>query len=112
MPMGFQNAPGILQHRVMSALHKYIGVFCHVYLDNIVVWSDNLDEHIKHCCLLLRALTNAKLYCNKKKTKLFCFKIIFLGHTISQDGIEADERKAGNLRIGLFLPLQRRSGCS
>ena len=39
-------------------------------------------------------LIDAKLYCNKKKTKLFCFRVNFLGHTISQDGIEADEKKA------------------
>ena len=44
--------------------------------------------------MIFQALIDAKLYCNKKKTKLFCFRVNFLEHTISQDGIEADEKKA------------------
>ena len=75
----------------MSALQKYVGVFCHVYLDDIVVWSENVNEDITHCQLILQALIDAKLYCNKKKTKLLCFRVSFLGHTISQDGIEANK---------------------
>ena len=49
MPMGFRNMLGIQQQRVMSALQKYIGVFCHVYLDDILIWSENVNDHITHC---------------------------------------------------------------
>jgi len=72
MPMGYQNAPSIHQRRVTAALRKYLGKFCHI---------------------IFQALIDAKLYCNKKKMKLFCFRVNFLGHTISQDGIEADKKK-------------------
>ena len=44
--------------------------------------------------MIFQALIDAKLYYNKKKTKLFSFRVNFLGHTISQNGIEADEKKA------------------
>lgn len=43
---------------------------------------------------VLEALMTHKLYCNPKKTKLFCTEICFLGHCISKNGIKADEGKA------------------
>ena len=93
MPMGIKNAPSIHQRRVMAALRPFIGKICHVYLDDIVIWSDNLDDHVKNVRTILQALEDAKLYCNPKKTKLFCTEIIFLGHQISARGIEPDEGK-------------------
>ena len=45
----------------------------------------------------MEALRKAKLYVNEKKTKLFCYEIHFLGHKISQKGIEADEGKANKI---------------
>ena len=46
----------------------------------------------------LQALEDAKLYCNPKKTKLFCTEILFLGHRISAKGIEPDEGKADRIK--------------
>ena len=94
MPMGIKNAPAIHQRRVTAALRPFIGKICHVYLDDIVIWSDDLEEHARNVRTILNALENAKLYCNPKKTKLFCTEIHFLGHRISTRGIEPDEGKA------------------
>ena len=98
MPMGIKNAPSIHQRRVSAALRPFIGKICHVYLDDIVLWSDNLDDHISNVRCILQALEEAKLYCNPKKTKLFCTEIHFLGHRISSRGIEPDEGKADRIR--------------
>lgn len=97
MPQGLRNAPSIHQRRVTAALRKYIGVFCHVYLDDIIIWSQSVEEHEKHCRLIMEALREAKLYCNPKKTKLFCLEVDFLGHHISARGIEADNRKVDRI---------------
>ena len=94
MPMGYRNAPSIQQRRVIAALRKYLGKICHIYLDDIIVCSQDIVEHEKNVQLILQALIDAKLYCNKKKSRLFSFRVNFLGHMISQDGIEADEKKA------------------
>ena len=94
MPMGIKNAPAIHQRRVTSALHPFIGRICHVYLDNIVVWSTDLDMHVQNVTTILQTLQENKLYCNPKKTKLFCMEIHFLGHWILATGIKADEGKA------------------
>ena len=93
MPMGFRNAPAIHQHRVAMALQKHIGKICHVYLDNIIIWSQTMEEHIRNVQTILNALKEAKLYVNRKKTALFSHEIDFLGHRISHAGIKADNKK-------------------
>ena len=94
MPMGIKNAPAIHQRRVTAALRPFIGRICHIYLDDIVIWSKSIDTHVQNVTTILNALKENKLYCNPKKTKLFCTEIRFLGHRISSSGIEADEGKA------------------
>ena len=93
MPMGIKNAPAIHQRRVTAALRPWIGRFCHVYMDDIAVWSNSLDDHSENITKLLQSLLDNELYLNPKKTKLFCSEIRFLGHRISAKGVEADENK-------------------
>jgi hypothetical protein len=91
--MGIKNAPTIHQRRVTAALRPWIGKFCHVYLDDIIIWSQSMTEHKQNVTTILQALQKNKLYCNPKKTTLFCTEICFLGHRISATGIEADDGK-------------------
>jgi hypothetical protein len=93
MPMGLRNAPPIHQRRVTAALRPFIGRICHVYLDDIVIWSNTIDEHTKHIRMILTALRNASLYCNPKKCEFYLLEMDFLGHHISQRGIEARTSK-------------------
>ena len=97
MPMGLKNAPAIHQRRVTAALRDLIGKICHIYLDDIVIWSQSLEEHTKNVRLVLKALKDARLYVNPDKTNLFCLEIDFLGHHISARGIEADNKKADRI---------------
>jgi hypothetical protein len=93
MPMGLKNAPAIHQRRVTAALRQWIGKICHIYLDDIIIWSDTMEEHIKNVDTILGALRAAGLYCNPRKTHLFETEIDFLGHHVSSKGIEADGKK-------------------
>jgi hypothetical protein len=97
MPMGLQNSPATHQWRVTLALKDLIGRICHVYLDDIIIWSQSLTEHECNVSLVLEALDNAQLYCSSKKSSLFNTKINFLGHTISLEGIEADSSKVNRI---------------
>jgi hypothetical protein len=78
---------------VTAALREYIGKFCHVYLDDIIIWSENVEEHDAHIRKVMDALKAHSLYCNPRKTKLFRYEVDFLGHHISARGIEADPKK-------------------
>ena len=97
MPMGLKNAPAIHQRHVTAALREHLGKFCHIYLDDIVIWSQTLDEHVRNVKAVLDALRKSRLYVNPDKTNLFCLEIDFLGHHISSRGIEADEKKADRI---------------
>ena len=93
MPMGLRNSPAVHQQRVFSALHSLISKICHVYLDDIIIWSNSLTEHETNVALVLEALRKGSLYCSIQKSVLFCTEVDFLGHHISKRGIEADPRK-------------------
>jgi hypothetical protein len=48
MPMGLCNSPPIHQRRVANALWDLIGKVCHIYLDDIIIWSASVEEHEEH----------------------------------------------------------------
>ena len=91
--MGLKNAPPIHQCQMAAALHEYIGRFCHVYIDDIVIWSDNLEEHQKHVDLIMLVFHQLHLYLNGKKCQFFLTELDFLGHHISTHGIEPQSSK-------------------
>jgi hypothetical protein len=93
MPMGLRNSPTVHQRHVFVALRVLIGKICHVYLDNIIIWSNSVEEHRCNIATVLEALQAATLYCSSIKSELFCTEVDFLGHHISRCGIEADPKK-------------------
>jgi len=93
MPMGFKNSPPTHQQRMNHALRHLIGKICHVYLNDIIIWSQTLEAHEKNVESVLLALRDAHLLCSLKKTSLFCMEVDFLGHHISARGIEPDASK-------------------
>ena len=97
MPMGCRNALATHQRRMTSALRHLIGKICHVYLDDIIIWSQTVEEHVRNVRTVLAALRAAHLYCSPKKTQLFCLELDFLGHHISAQGIEADSKKVDKI---------------
>ncbi|PSS37019.1 hypothetical protein PHLCEN_2v1132 [Hermanssonia centrifuga] len=83
---------------MFGALHQHIGFICHVYLNDIVIWSQTLDEHRKNLETILECLCLNKLYCSPKKTDLFCTFLHFLSHYISANGIEANGKKVEKIQ--------------
>jgi len=73
-------------------------VICHVYLDDIVIWSSSIEEHRRNVRTVLQVLREAYLYCSTKKSQLFMTELDFLGHHISDWGIEPDEKKVEKIR--------------
>src|ERR1700737_993714 len=69
-------------------LREYIGKFCQVYMDDIVIYSDSVEEHKKHISLILQTLRNHDVVASRDKAKLFADRIEFLGHIISSRGIQ------------------------
>ena len=56
MPQGGCNAPATHQCQMTDALQELIGKICHVYLDDIIIWSQTVEEHEQNCATVLEAL--------------------------------------------------------
>lgn len=48
MPFGLANAPAIFQRFIQAVLREYLDVFCFVYLDNILIFSETREDHVDH----------------------------------------------------------------
>ena len=48
MPFGLTNAPATFQRCMDIILKEFINKFCCVYIDDIIIYSDNIDQHIEH----------------------------------------------------------------
>jgi hypothetical protein len=84
MPMGMRNSPATHSRRVAFTLQKHIRKICHVYLDDIVIWSNDIEEHKQNVAMVLDVLKRANLFCSLKKSILFTTELSFLGHLISE----------------------------
>jgi hypothetical protein len=63
MPFGFVNAPAQFQRMITSVLREYIiNKFLVVYIDDILIFSNGVEEHKHHVSLILQRLRGAKLY--------------------------------------------------
>ena len=85
MPMGLHNAPSIHQRRVTHALRGLLGRICHIYLDDIIIWSTDMQTQITYSCEVLEAFRRTKLYINPKKTKLLCQEVDVRLRTVRRD---------------------------
>ncbi len=56
MPFGLTNAPAVFQHLMNDIFRKYMDEFVVVYLDDILIFSKNQENHDKHVCLVLTTL--------------------------------------------------------
>jgi hypothetical protein len=97
MPQELHNSPPVHQRHITACLHPFLGIFCHIYLDDIVIYLDTLVEHSEHIKQVMNALQKDQLYCNTKKSKFYLTELTFLGHQISQEGIEACSSKVDKI---------------
>jgi hypothetical protein len=70
---------------------------CHIYSDNIIIWSASVEEHEKHVWMVMDCLRKHRLQLNGKKSEFFCMEVDFLGHHISGRGIEANLSKVDKI---------------
>ena len=103
------NAPATYQALMNHVFGEYISDFLDVYLDDIIIYSDSLEDHIKHVCIVLAILREHRFYLSEKKIKFLCERVKILGRIISDDGIQMDPEKVD--RILHWKPPTNRTLC-
>lgn len=83
MPFGL--ALGTFQKLMVNVLAGYLHEFAKVYLDDVIVYSANHEEHRHHLDLVLERLEMHGLVCAPEKCRLATSRIEYLGHTITAD---------------------------
>jgi hypothetical protein len=72
---------------------EYLEKFMIVFIDDILVFSKNAEEHDKHLCLVLQKHRDNQLYAKLNKCEFWLKEVSFLGHIISKGGISVDPSK-------------------
>ncbi|KAJ3499851.1 hypothetical protein NLJ89_g10053 [Agrocybe chaxingu] len=93
LQMGDCNAPATYQTLMNYMFSPYIGRFLDVYLDDIVVYDDNLEEHVTHVKLVLDVLSREKFYLSRDKLRFIEPELKLLGRVIDNQGIRMDQDK-------------------
>ena len=91
MPFGLKNAPSEFQ-RIMNNIYNPFSKFCIVYIDDVLIFSQTIDQHFKHLKTFYLATKKAGLTISSSKVSLFQTRIRFLGHYISKETITPIER--------------------
>ena len=87
------NAPATYQALMNHIFGEFIGVFMDVYLDDIILYSDTLEEHVKHVTTVIEILKKEKLYLSENKLRFLCNEVKILGRIVTDDGIRMDPEK-------------------
>ncbi len=98
MPFGLKNAPATFQRLINDTLREYLNDFAITYLNNILIYSDDLEMHHSHVHKVLRKLCERVLYVKKSKSKFKAKEIEFLDYIIQSEQIEKDLKKTDTVR--------------
>jgi hypothetical protein len=80
MPQGFRNSPAIFQRAMTLVLKDLIGKICLVYIDDVLIFGKDLDEHDRNMCLVTERLKKYGLEENENKRTFRVTSICFLGY--------------------------------
>ncbi|GBG89433.1 hypothetical protein CBR_g49224 [Chara braunii] len=98
MPFGLTNAPATFQSLMDKVLDEQIGRFVGVYLDDILIFSKSMEEHLKHLEEVLAILKKTQLHLNLEKSEFGKDSVIYLGHRLSVAGLELEATKIEVIR--------------
>lgn len=98
MPFGLMNAPGTFQAFVNDILRDYLDDFVVVYLDDILIYSETLEEHTAHVKKVLQKLEAAGISLKLEKCAFDQQEVHFLGFIIGVNGISMDPIKVAAIK--------------
>ncbi|GJR58759.1 putative nucleotidyltransferase, ribonuclease H [Tanacetum coccineum] len=109
MPFGLTNAPAVFMDLINRVCKPYLDKFVIVFIDDILVYSKDEEEHGKHLKIILELLKKERLYAKFSKCDFWLDSIQFLGHVIDRSGVHVDHAKIKAIRswAALTMPTEK-----
>ena len=93
MPFGLTNAPASFQGYINKILAEKLDIFVIVYLDDILIYTDNDKSHVTAVQWVLKQLRKFSLFANLKKCRFHQEEVRFLGYVVSSKGIRIEDER-------------------
>ena len=87
MPFGLCNAPATFQQLMQNCLGELNLIYCLIYLDDIVVFSQTVEECLHHLCVIFDQFREHNLKLKPSKCNIFREEITYLVHQVSKDRV-------------------------
>ncbi|KAH0689164.1 hypothetical protein KY289_016522 [Solanum tuberosum] len=93
MSFGLTNAPAAFMDLMNRVFKPYLYMFVIVFIDDILIYSRNKEDHASHLRMVLQTLKDKELYAKFSTCEFWLESVAFLGHIVSEEGIKVDTQK-------------------
>ena len=93
MSFGLTNTPTFFMYLMNLVFMPELDHFVVVFIDDILIYSKNKEEHAQHLRIVLTRLREHKLYAKFSKCEFWLDRVQFLGHVLTPDGVSVDPSK-------------------
>nr|GEX33898.1 putative reverse transcriptase domain-containing protein [Tanacetum cinerariifolium] len=93
IPFGVTNAPAVFMDLMNRVCKSFLEKFLIVFINDVLIYSKNKEEHEEHLRIVLELLQNEKLCAKFLKSKFLLDYVKFLGHVINSQGVHVDPTK-------------------
>jgi hypothetical protein len=97
IPFGLSNSPSTFMALMNDVFHTHRDSFVIIYLDDILIYSRTIEDHLLHLRKILVLLRQHKLYAKMSKCAFFLPTVEYLGHLLSDVGSSVEQTKVGEI---------------
>jgi len=104
--IGDCNASAMFQALMNHLFSPYMGVFMDIYIDDVMIYSHTIEDHVKHIKLVIDVLKRENFYLNLDKLHFIVSEVKLLGHIMGWNGIQMDPAKVDSV-VNWKVPTNR-----